>query len=220
MRKIFFTGFCLFTLAGCNPEESEARRKKERSDRTFTTASFNYTPHVLYSIRYDDISLPFKIDEAASGGSSSFRNVNELEMDNGEKVRLTSGNCCFIWSGPVDKPPRIRVVWKLVYDIQLYEGEQASHFDERNSRRSPPGSRWCQAVVDMLPYKGPDRPNMVFLHFLPDGSVQAHLGASREHLPLSAAEVKLHSAPLPEGSVCREEIDNPFYGIPRKPHRE
>ena len=75
-------------------------------------------------------------------------------------------------------------------------------------------------MVDILPATGPDRPDTVLLHFLADGTVQARLGTFKTDVPLAAAEVKSHATRLPQGQFCRQEIENPFYGIPRKPHLE
>lgn len=220
MKNIIFTVLYLLVLAGCNSEEREARKRQEKRDKTFSTTSYNYTPDALYSITFQDVSLPFKIDEASDGGSIFIRPGNKKKMDNGEEVSFSSDKCCFIWSGPVDKPIRVRVVWNVIYDTNYQRGEGNEDYDERTSRKSAPGTRWCQAIVDILPMTGPERPRMVFLHFFRDGSVQGQLGTYKTEKPLASEYVKKYSAPLPEGQVCRQEIDNPFYGIPRTPHRE
>lgn len=220
MNNTIFAVFSLFALAACNSEERQARLEQERLEKTLSTRSYNYTPHALYSIAFKDVGQTFNVAEAPGGGAIFFRSGNQEKMDNGEQVRFSSDNCCFIWSGPIDKPSRVRVVWNVIYDPRYQGGEGAPDYDERTSRKSAPGSRWCQAVVDIQPATGPDRPDMVFLHFLPDGSVQAQLGAFKTGQPLPAEQVELHTVPLPEGQFCKQEIDNPFYGIPRKPHRE
>ncbi|PJC98431.1 hypothetical protein GQ37_012210 [Janthinobacterium sp. BJB1] len=220
MKKIILIILSLFILAACNAREKEERLQKELSEQTFTTTSYNYTPYDLYAIAFKEISLPFNIDDAPSGGSVFFRDASEGRLDNGEKVAFSSGNCCLSWDRPVDKPLRVRVVWSVVFDMRYHDGQSSISYDERTSRQGSPGSRWCQAIVDILPSTGPDRPTSVLLHFLADGTVQARLGTFKTAAPLAAAEVKLHATRLPQGQFCRQEIENPFYGIPRKPHRE
>ncbi|WP_164557802.1 DUF3304 domain-containing protein [Massilia atriviolacea] len=194
--------------------------EQEELAKTFTTTSYNYTPYELDLISFKEFSLPFNIDDAPSGGSVRVDTASEMKLDNGEKIRYSSSNCCFMWSSPIDKPLRIRVVWKVIHNASYHDGEAGAEYDMRSSRKSAPGSRWCQAVVDVAPYTGPDRPKMLFLHFLPDGSVQAQLGTFLSAKPFSAEQVKLHSTPLAVGQICRQEIENPFYGLPRTPHRE
>ena len=220
MKKLTSIVLCIFILAGCNSREKEERLQQALSEKTFTTTSYNYTPYDIYSIAFKGISLPFNIDEAPSGGSIFFRDASEADMDNGEKVSFSSGNCCFIWDGPVDKPLRVRVVWSVVFDTSYHDGKSSADYDERTSRQSSPGSRWCQATVDILPAKGPERPSIVLFHFLADGTVQAHLGTFKTQSPLTAEQVKRHATRLPQGQFCKQEIENPFFGIPRTPHRE
>jgi hypothetical protein len=220
MKKLIFTVFSLLILAGCNSKKEEARVQQELREKTFTTTSYNYTPYDIYSIAFKEISLPFKVDEAPSGGSVFFRDASQAKLDNGEKVSFSGGNCCFIWDRPIDKPLRVRIVWSVVYDTSYHDGKSSVNYDERASKQSAPGSRWCQATVDIHPSVGTDRPTTVFLHFLADGSVQAQLGTFKTGGPLTSKQVKLHSTRLPPGQFCKQEIDNPFYGIPRAPHRE
>lgn len=95
-------------------------------------------------------------------------------------------------------------------------------YDQRTSKKTAPGTRWCQAIIDIAPAPSPspERPSIVVLHFFNDGYVQANLGTFKTSRPLLSEEAKLHSAPLPEGKYCRQEVENPFYGIPIKPHME
>ena len=158
--------------------------------------------------------------QAPSGGSVFFRNSSKRELDNGDQVSVSSDNCCLIWDQSIDKPLRVRVVWSVVFDMTYHNGKSSVEYDERTSKMSSPGSRWCQAIVDILPAKGPERPTMVFFHFFTDGTVHAQLGTFKTDAPLPAAQVKLHSARLPQGQFCKQEIENPFYGIPRTPHME
>lgn len=220
MNKIIFSFFLIFILVGCDSKEAEARLQKEIISKTFTTTSYNYTKYDLYSIAFKDIVLPFNIDNAPSGGSVFFRDASQVNLDNGEKVSFSSGNCCFIWDRPIDKPIRVRVVWSVVYDTSFHDGKSSESYDQRTSKQGAPGSRWCQAIVDIRPSEASERPNMVFFHFLGDGSVQARLGTLETGGVLPSSEVKLHSSGLPPGTYCKQEIINPFYGIPRTPHRE
>lgn len=220
MKKLVFIVFSLMILAGCNGQKEDAREQQELSEKTFTTTSYNYTPYDIYSIAFKESSLPFKIDEAPSGGSVFFRDASQATLDNGDKVSFSEGSCCFIWDRPIDQPLRVRVVWSVVYDTSYHDGKSSIAYDERLSKQSAPGSRWCEASIDILPAIGPERPTTVFLHFLADGSVQARLGTFGTGGPLSTDEIKRHSARLPPGKFCKKEIDNPFYGIPRPPHRE
>lgn len=220
MKNLVCAVSVILIFAGCNSKEREARLEQEQLDKTFTTTSYNYTPYELDFIAFKEISLPLKIDEAPYGGEVRASTASEMKLDNGEKIRYSSSNCCFIWGGPIDKPPRVRVVWKVIHNASYHDGEAGKEYDERASKKSAPGSRWCQAIVDIAPATGPERPKMVFLHFLADGTVQAQLGTFLSAKPLSSEQVKLHSVPLPEGQVCKQEIENPFYGIPRTPHRE
>lgn len=220
MKKLVFIACFLMINAGCNAEKEDAQAQQALSDKTFTTTSYNYTPYDIYSIVFKDISLPFKIDDAPSGGSVFFRDASQATLDNGNKVSFSSGNCCFIWDRPIDQPLRVRVVWSVVYDTSYHDGKSSITYDERLSKQAAPGSRWCEASVDILPATGRDRPTTVFLHFLADGSVQARLGTFSTGGPLSADEIKRHSTRLPAGKFCKKEIDNPFYGTSRPPHRE
>ena len=220
MKKIILIVFSIFMLIGCDSEEKETRLQKELNDKTFTTTSYNYTRYDLYSIAFKEISRPFKMDDAPSGGSIFFRNSSNAELDNGTRVAFSSDNCCFIWDKPINQPLRVKVVWSVVFDLDAFDRHTNYEYDERTSRGSAPGSRWCQAIVDILPASGSERPTTVFFHFLNDGTVQARMGTFKTGSPLTAELVSLHSTPLPRGQFCRQEIENPFYGIPRKPHRE
>lgn len=218
MKKITFIVIFIFIFSGCNSKEKEDRLQQELIAKTFTTTSYNYTPYNLYSIAFKEISRPFKMDDAPSGGSVFFRNSSSAELDNGDRVAFSSDNCCFIWDKPIDKPLRVKVIWSVIFDLQSFDGHTS--YDDRTSKESAPGSRWCEAIVDILPATGPERPTTVFFHFFSDGTVQAKMGTFKTGAPLNAEQVKLHSARLPQGQFCKQEIENPFYGIPRKPHRE
>lgn len=220
MNKTIFTLLSLLVLAGCNSKEREERRRKETLEKTFDATSFNYTPHVLADISFKDSALPFKIDDAASGGQTRPPRAPAIELDNGEKIRYSPENCCFMWSGALDKPGRLRVVWLVIHNYSYYQRESGESYDARTSKNNPPGGRWCQAVVDILPAAGTDRPDRLIFHFLPDGSVRAQLANRKTEKPLPSELVKQHSIGLPEGQLCRQDIENPWYGIPQRPHFE
>lgn len=141
-------------------------------------------------------------------------------MDNGKEVSYGSDTCCLIWDKPTDKPLKVRVVWSVVHDLDAFDGKASKDIDERNFKRAGPGNRWCEAIVDIVPLGGTMPPDTVIFHFLPDGTVQAHLGTNQSGTPLPSALVARHASPLPQGEFCKREIDNPYFGIPRTPHRE
>lgn len=210
----------LSNLSACDSKENQARVLDTLSKKTFTTTSYNYTPYGLYAITFKDLSRPFKIDDAPGGGSVFVRDASFAALDNGDKIPFTTGNCCFIWDKPLDKPLRVKVIWNVVIDPAYYDGKSSVSYDERTSRESAPGTRWCEAVVDIAPASGGVQADSVVLHFLEDGSVQAQLASSKSDGPLPASVVKAHAANLPEGQFCKQEISNPFYGVQRAPHRE
>jgi len=72
MKKIILIILSLSMLVACNARENEERLQKQLSEQTFATTSYNYTPYDLYSIAFKEISLPFNIDDAPSGGSIFF----------------------------------------------------------------------------------------------------------------------------------------------------
>lgn len=206
-------------LGGCRNREKEAARIDEYVKKSLTATTYNYTKNGLYGIRIRLTSAPFKIDEAAAGGSVLPTNADTVELDNGEKILAASGACCFVWDLPLNKPSSVRVVWSEVYDIGLFNGEASKHYDERGSRAAQPGSRWCQAIVEVPAFQGAERPSGLYLHFLPDGLIHAELGGALVP-PLRSEVVHQHRTGPSPAQRCREEIENPWYGIPRQPHRE
>lgn len=221
MKKIFVVILSLILLAACNAKEKEERIQTELGAKTFVTTSFNYTQFGLYSINFKKTSLPFKINEAASGGSIFSRATSsKVTLQSGEKINYTTSNCCFIWDEPLDKPMQVRVVWSVVFDSAYHDGKSTVTYDERTSRESAPGSRWCEAIVSIIPSKSVEPPDTVVFHFLKDGTVQAQLATFLTEAPLDMRQIREHSTSPPSGQYCKQEIANPYYGVPNAPHRE
>jgi len=187
---------------------------------TFTTTSYNYTEFDIYNISYKDASVPFDILDSVDGGSIFFRNSNKFTLDNGERVTGGGETCCLIWSKPTDKPLRIRVVWSVIYDLESFDGKLNDRRDKRSFKSRGRGSAWCEAIIDVVPARENVQADKVIFHFLPDGEVYAQLGTLQTEKPLPSAFLAKHRAPLSEGQFCRTEINNPFYNVPRAPHRE
>lgn len=221
MEKIVLFVFSLILLTACNSGESDAHSQHEPAAKTFVTTSYNYTPYGIYSINFRKSSVPFKIDQAASGGSIFKRSTtSQVLLDSGELVNFTSRNCCSIWNDPIEKSMQVRVVWSVVFDSAYYDGKSMVNYNERASRESAPGSRWCEAIVDIAPANNADQPDTVVFHFLNDGSVMGQLATFKTEAPLSTREIRKHMANLPPGKFCKTEIGNPYFGIPKAPHRE
>lgn len=210
--------FISLALGGCRSKEQETALVNDYVKKTFTATSYNYTPHGLFGIRFKVASVPFRIDETAGGGTVFPATADTVALDDGRLINFSAGNCCFTWDRPLAKPVLIRVVWSVVYDLDLFNGESSKNYDDRTSKISQPGSRWCEALVEIPAYAGTQRPDTVFFHFLPDGSVQAELGTAIQ--PLSADAVRQHSTTLARPQYCKQEIENPWRGVPRQPHRE
>lgn len=220
MRKILLALASLFLLLGCDLKAWEAKRIEELDKRTFTSTAFNYTQFDIYSILYKDASVKFDVNNAVDGGSVFFRMSSNVELDNGTNAAMGGNTCCLIWGEPTDKPLRVRVVWSVIYDLDDFDGKSSDQRDPRSIRGRGRGNTWCEAFVDILPAKTNVPADSVVFHFLADGTVQAQLDKSPAEKPLASLEVAKHSTPLAEGQICRREIDNPFYNVPRTPHRE
>ena len=127
--------------------------------------------------------------------------------------------CCFVWNR-AENPIEIKVLWHVVYDSATYDSAAKSN-DERESPSGHPGSVWCQTIVKLqAPY--PLRPDALFLHFLPDGVVFAHLserGTLRSSHALPSSLIKSHHR-SPNGPYCPVVVGNPWHKVPREPHRE
>lgn len=220
MKKIFVLVVTLILFIACNSRAQEARVQAALAE-TFVSTSYNYTQYRLYSLSFKKASVPFRIDDAASAGSIFLRETtSEVSLDDGERVKFTSRNCCFIWADPIDKPMQVRVVWNVVFDSSYYDGQSSVSYNEATSRQPAPGTRWCEAIVDVVPSKSHERPDTIVFHFLKDGTVQAQLATFKTEAPLSAHDVRSHSANFPMGTYCKKEISNPYFGIPVAPHTE
>lgn len=209
----------MIALGGCQAKEKEAALIKEYVEKTFTATSYNYTQYGLFNVRFKLATSAFKADEAASGGTVFPGTADTVVLDDGRKINFSAGNCCFVWDQALNKPVSMRVVWSVVSDFDLFNGESSKDYDERASKASQPGSRWCQALVEIPAYAGTQRPDTLYFHFLPDGTVRAEFGTSSVP-PLSSKVLRQHGTDLPRPQLCKQEIENPWYGIPRQPHRE
>jgi len=160
------------------------------------------------------------VENATNGGSVFFRNSGKTLLDNGQEVAGGGDTCCLIWNKATDKPLKIKVVWSVIYDLDSFDGKLSDRRDIRSLKGRERGSAWCEAIVDVQPAEIDLKADRVILHFLVDGTVKATLANFQTEKPLSSSLVEQHTVVLPEGQFCKNEIDNPFFGIPRTPHRE
>lgn len=218
MRHSLFFLLAVLFLAGCDVSEKDLRWRQNHVQQIVNTSVYNYTDSNVTEVYFKFANLPFKIEEAAYAGPVYFRNASQTTMDNGQTVYYSSSACCFYWDKSAQPPVSLRIVWQVVYDLDLFEGE-SGRFDHRTSKAAAPGSRWCEQVIPVrAPY--PAQFDNLRLHFMRDGAVVALVGDGKLEQPLSSVEVAAHATPLVKGKYCQHEIDNPWYGIPRKPHRE
>jgi hypothetical protein len=220
MKNSICASAVILFLLGCISKEEEARRLEKLDETTFTTTAYNYTKYDIFSILYKDVSVPFDVENAANGGSVFFRNAGKKLLDNGQEVAGGGDTCCLIWNKETDKPLKIKVVWSVIYDLDSFDGKLSDQRDKRSLKGRGRGSAWCEAVVEVQPADRDLKADRVILHFLVDGTVQATLATFQTEKPLSSSLVEQHAVVLPEGQFCKNEIDNPFFGIPRAPHRE
>jgi hypothetical protein len=220
MKNFICALLVIFFLLGCISKEEEARRLEKLDETTFTTTAYNYTKYDIFSILYNDVSVPFDVESATNGGSVFFRNSGETLLDNGQEVAGGGDTCCLIWNKATDKPLKIKVVWSVIYDLDSFDGKLSDQRDKRSLKGRGRGSAWCEAIVDVQPAESDVKVDKVILHFLVDGTVKATLATFQTEKPLSSSLVKQHAVVLPEGQFCKNEIDNPFFGISRAPHRE
>ncbi|MQA36787.1 DUF3304 domain-containing protein [Rugamonas aquatica] len=203
--------FCVFLLTACN--------SRDDLSGTMTTSSYNYTAHNLYNISFKDAAQVFDVAGAVRAGSVFFRNSSSALLDGGEKYQFSFADCCFMRDKHLRAPTKLKLVWNVVYDLDLFEGESGRNYDERANKGAAPGSRWCSAVID-VPGPAPVDADNLSLHFLPDGTVVGSYGKAQSPAPLTSAQVHAHATPMPKGQYCKQEIANPWFGIPRTPHRE
>jgi hypothetical protein len=220
MNKLLLLSLLTTLLAASNSQEDQAKAVKELNAKTYTATAFNYTPYDLFSIAFKDASKPFTIDDAPSAGSVFFDNSSKRKLDNGKEISVGRDSCCLTWDSSTTQPLVVRVVWSVIFDLAAYGKKGALGYNRETSRESAPGSRWCEQIVAIRPPDGADKPDEVFFHFLNDGTVQAQLGTYKTGLPLAGEALKAHATSLPPGQYCKKEIENPFFGVPRKPHME
>lgn len=214
--KIFLLSI-LVVLAGCDSQDKNTQWRSKQLEKTFNTTAYNYTGHNIADIRFSRADASFKIEDAASADSIYLRNASKTVLGNGDSVFYSSASCCFYFN-KINKPFSLKIIWQVVYDLDLFEGE-SGRFDHRTSKNAAPGSLWCEAIVPLRELYPKEADNLR-LHFLRDGTVVALLGDVKEEQPLPVAEVTQHGAALAKGRYCVNEVDNPWYGIPHKPHRE
>ncbi len=73
-----------------------------------------------------------------------------------------------------------------------------------------------------MPKPYPTEVGPISIHFLPDGTLKAHLakfGKGDGEGPLSAEDIRAHLGGA-ETPICRTPALNPWHGIPRKKHSE
>ncbi|ELX08955.1 hypothetical protein Jab_2c10130 [Janthinobacterium sp. HH01] len=203
--------FWVFLLTACN--------SRGELSGTMTTSSYNYTTHNLYDISLKDATQAFDVAAAPRAGSVFFRNSSSALLDGGEKYQFSFADCCFMRDKHLRAPTKLRLVWSVVYDLDLFEGESGRDYDDRANKGAAPGSRWCSAVID-VPGPAPADADNLSLHFLPDGTVIGSYGKAQAPAPLTSAQVRAHATPMPKGQYCKQETTNPWFGIPRTPHRE
>lgn len=209
-------GFAL-NLAGCDFRSLFS--KKESGDAIMLN-SFNYTSLDYIFIYYQDASEPSNILHSSFGGSAYIQEGSTMDLGSGVLVHSDQLICCFKWRKNPSPHIVLRVKWLTVYNRAHYQ-DANSRFDEPAIMGSLPGSQWCEAMVP-LAEPHPSDPNLISVHFLPDGTLQAYAGKfGQESIigPLKAAAVLAHS-PRPGQPLCKTPIANPFYNIPRAPHRE
>ena len=216
MKRLFI--FALILMAsGCNAGDDAA--SKDSVEKTLSVDTYNYTKYELYYISFGDVKKKFVIDQAGYAPSVFFRNAGFVELGDGSKASYATGECCIVWNVTSKNPVKLKVVWNLVYDLAAFDRRG---YDERTMRESEPGTVWCEALVEVR-QPHPEKPWHLIFHFFPDGTVAAHLSAEgdlKSDGPLPLEEIKKHATPLPAGQYCLKQIDNPWYGIPRKPHME
>ena len=209
----------VMTISGCDKLNRILSTSQETAENTFTTISYNYTGSEIRQVLFSDAGTRFDVRTAAPGGSPFSRIGSAVPTDNEEQVWMGEAACCFVWNRS-ENPVEINVLWHVVFDSATYDSAEKSN-DERESPSGHPGSVWCQTIVKLqTPY--PLHPDALFLHFLPDGAVFAHLserGTLQSSHALPSSLIKSHHRPS-NGPYCPVVVGNPWYKVPRDPHRE
>lgn len=92
MDHVYLSIFYLIFVTACTSGDKDAAIQRELADKTFPTTSYNYTSYDLRIIKFQQVTLPFKIDEAPDGGFITSNRLSEEKLDNGETVRFMSHN--------------------------------------------------------------------------------------------------------------------------------
>lgn len=204
------------TRQGNRPVPQEGRG--DFVTQTVQADTYNYTEHEIVDISFDDDRRPFDVRLAAPGASVYFYSAATLDIGSGLKATVSRSACCFMWNYKSAEEITLKVVWLVVYARDVYEAA-GRDTDERKMLSALPGSEWCEARVK-VPQPYPSDRRRLALHFLPDGSVTARLFDNflQEHQVLSGETVsKFMKSGQP---ACQRRTSNPWYGIPRTPHRE
>lgn len=191
--KIFCTSILmLFCLTSCNLLSG-----KEKDVKALRAEAYDYTHYdYIYGFSFMDIEKPFRYDQAAGEG------------------------CCFHWNTKQTKPVSLRVVWAIVFDRSRHD--TAKNYDPYTNKESPPGAKWCEAIIPIQqPY--PTDPMELIFEFFPDGSVKSHFSSVSDppEASIRLPKEQYRKWPgLPKGQYCLKEISNPMYGLERPKHRE
>lgn len=204
-------------LAGC---DANALSDRKMVGASIQTNLYNYTSSEIMFARYDAAKNKFDIATAASAGSTPFTNNSVADIGSGMLVHFDEGHCCFDWRYSNDEDVSLNVLWLEVYDSVRYKQEDR-RVDARSLREALPGSQWCEMAVKVRkPF--PKDPGAMNLHFMPDGTVEANVAAAgviEGYGPYPVEKVRRYS-PRQKTPLCRNPVDNPWYLIPRKSHRE
>jgi hypothetical protein len=217
MKKVSVALIVLFALAGC---DVVGHQDAHQSSKEIQTHMYNYTQSEIMFASYQDAADKFDITTAAPAGSTSFTNNAVMTVGEGVTVHFDGDRCCFPWRYQQHDHVTLKVVWLEVYTPGRYRREERTT-DDRSITTALPGSQWCEMTVNVNKPLPADPGGIVF-HFLPDGSVEANVvpaGTEKGYSPYSARKVRsyLSRSTTP---LCRNPIANPWYLIPKKPHRE
>lgn len=207
---VSFTGLML--VSGCNKAD-----KSDMASREIDLSIINYTKYNIADVRFKLAKSKATFDDWPVAGSIYFRNTSYEKLDNGQKYSYVRRNCCATLGG-AQAGDKIRVLWNLVYDLAIFEGDGSSSYDQYAAPYPRPGSRWCVAIVK-LPALSREDNNLTF-HILPDGQLKLTSGVSENLIPLASGEVKLHEEKAVAEKYCETEVDNPWYGLTPRKHME